>query len=100
MMKLDVIRYHFGPILDGLLGVEGPILSGDPLADDSRVLVDEHRRRRGRSRRVTPATLREHRRSRRRRRRNSARRDRAAELGERLASHGSMEMEVFCFFFL
>ena len=41
-------KYHFGSILDGLLGVKSAVFSGDTLADDARVLVDKHRRRRRR----------------------------------------------------
>ena len=37
-------EYHFGAILDGLLGVKSAVFSGDTLADNARVLVDKHRR--------------------------------------------------------
>ena len=37
--------YHFSAILDGLFGVEGAVLSGDALANDASVFVDEDGRR-------------------------------------------------------
>ena len=43
--------YHFGTVLNGLLGVESPVLSGDALAHDSGVFVDEDGGWRGRIRR-------------------------------------------------
>ena len=42
-------RDHFGAVFDGLFGVEGAVLSGDALADDTSVLVHENCRRRMRS---------------------------------------------------
>lgn len=37
--------YHFGAVFDGLLGVEGAVFASDALANDARVLVNEHRGR-------------------------------------------------------
>ena len=34
--------HHVGAVLDGLLGVEGALLTGEPLADDLGVLGEEH----------------------------------------------------------
>lgn len=35
-------EYHLGAVFDRLLGVEGAILSGDPLANDAGVLIHEN----------------------------------------------------------
>ena len=43
--------YHFGAVLNGLLGMESPVLSGDTLTHDSGVFVDEDGSWRGRIRR-------------------------------------------------
>ena len=43
------IQYHFGAVFNGLFSVEGPVLSGNTLADDTCIFVDKDRRRRRRS---------------------------------------------------
>ena len=52
--KEGVEEYHFGAVFDGLLGVERAIFSGDTLADDAGVFVDENSRRRVRGRPKLP----------------------------------------------